>query len=246
MTATPSPVPRPAGAAPALKQVRIDMWIDVACPWSYIGKTRLDKAVASSGHADSVDLAIRSFELDPAMLREPKPVTQITMERTGASLVQAEHMEDRVAAAAQREGLPFMTHRVYANTFDAHRMLHLAATHGAASQLLSALQRELFSGRANIYDHSFLADAASELGIPRARAEEVLAGGEYADAVRRDEDDARRLGITGVPFVLVDSRLSVPGAASTGDYAKAIEQARNDDWPRVLPATGPRTGERVA
>jgi predicted DsbA family dithiol-disulfide isomerase len=206
-----------------------EAWSSQICSRSYIGKTRLEKAISSSPQPDSVDLTIHSFELDQALSREPKSVLRIAVEKSGVSLAEAEHMEDRVAAAAQREGLPFTSHRVYANTFDAHRMLHLAAAYGVASQLLSVLQRELFSGRADIYDHAFLAGAASELGVPRARAEEVLAGNEYADAVRRDEDEARRLGVTGVPFVLIDGRLSVPGAASTGDYAKAIDQAQNDE-----------------
>ena len=80
---------------------------------------------------------------------------------------------------------------------------------------------------ANIFAHSFLADAAAQLGILRQRAEEVLNGDEYAEAVRRDEQDARSLGITGVPFTLVDARLAISGASSVDGYKQAIEQARS-------------------
>ena len=104
-------------------------------------------------------------------------------------------------------------------------MSHLAGTLGLADQLLDVLQRTLFSGQANAYDHTVIADAASRLGIPRHRVEEVLASSEYADAVRADEAEARRLGVTGVPFAVFGGRTAIPGAASAEGYAKAIEEA---------------------
>lgn len=100
------------------------------------------------------------------------------------------------------------------HSFDVHRVLHLASTIGLADQLLGDLQRTLFSGRANVYDHAVLADASSHLGIPRRRIEEVLSSNEYAHAVRADEREAKALGATGVPFTVFDGRIAIPGATS--------------------------------
>jgi predicted DsbA family dithiol-disulfide isomerase len=205
------------------------MWVDLACPWSYIGKNRLDKAIASSPHADAITVVVRSFELDPTMSHEAKPNVEVLSASHGISLAQAQALEDKVVGIVRREGLPFTVARVLANSFDVHRVLHLAGTFGLADRLLDTLQRTLFSGRANAYDHTVIADAASHLGIPRHRVEEVLAGDEYADAVRADEAAATRLGVTGVPFFLFGGRAAIPGVTSSEDYAKAIEQA----WSRA-------------
>lgn len=225
MTISASRPAQSADESPAAKQLQIDVWSDLACPWCYVGKSRLDKAIASSAHADAITVVIRSFELDPAMSHDVRPNLEVLSASHGLSLAQARVLEDRAVAMAQREGLPFAIDRVLASSFDVHRVLHLAGAFGLDDQLLGVLQRTLFNGRANAYDHTVIAEAASHLGIPRHRAEEVLASDEYADAVRADEADARRIGVTGVPFAVFGGRVAIPGAASSEGYAKVIEQA---------------------
>ena len=222
---TSSPVAGPAGPGPARQRLRIDIWSDLGCPWCYLGKHRLETAIAASGHAGAIDLVPRSFELDPGTPHQARPVAEYLAAKMGWSPAQAAQMEAQLADLAQAEGLPFTGDRPYANSFDVHRVLHLAAAHGLAGELLGSLQRDLFGGRADVYGHDYLAGAAAGLGIDRARVEEVLAGDEYADAVRRDEADAGRLGITGVPFAVLDGRFAVPGASSVDGYARAIERA---------------------
>jgi predicted DsbA family dithiol-disulfide isomerase len=225
MTISASRPAQPAGESPAVRQLQIDVWGDLACPWCYIGKNRLDQAIASSPHADAITVVTHSFELDPAMSHDVKPNLEVLSAKYGISLAQARAMEDKVVALAQREALPFAVDRVLSNSFDVHRVLHLAGTFGLDDQLLGVLQRTLFGGQANAYDHTVIADAAAQLGIPRHRVEEVLASDEYADAVRADEAEARRIGVTGVPFAVFGGRIAIPGAASSEGYAKAIEQA---------------------
>ncbi len=210
------------------RQLLIDVWGDLACPFCYIGKNRLDQAIASSRHADAITVRHRAYELDPDMPQEPRPNLGTIAAKYGKSLAEAERMEDQVVALAHREGLPFTADRVVANSFDVHRVLHLAGTVGLDDQLLGLLQRTLFSGQGNIYDHKVLTEAASQLGIPRSRVEEVLASDEYADAVHADESAARRLGITGVPFTVFGGQIAISGAASIEDFARAIDQARSD------------------
>jgi predicted DsbA family dithiol-disulfide isomerase len=211
--------------ASAEKKLQIDVWSDLACPFCYIGKNRLDRAIASSPYADVITVRIRSYELDPDLSYKPVPNLQVVAAKYGMSPAQAEQMEDKVVALAHAEGLPFTADRPVANSFDIHRVLHLARTFGLDDELLGVLQRTVFSGRANSYDHAVLTEAASQLGIPRRRVEEVLASAEYADDVRDDEAEARRLGVTGIPFAVFDGRFAIPGAASIEDFAKAIQQA---------------------
>jgi predicted DsbA family dithiol-disulfide isomerase len=207
------------------KQLQIDVWADLACPWCYLGKHRLDTAIAASPHAGAITVVPHSFELYPDMSRAAQPNLDMLADSHGLSLAQARAMENKLGALAQREGLPFALDRLVANSFDVHRVLHLAGTLGLGDQLLGVLQRTLFSGQDNAYDHAVIADAASELGIPRRRVEEVLASDEYADAVRADEAEARRIGITGVPFAVFGGRAAIPGVTSGDGYTKAIEQA---------------------
>jgi predicted DsbA family dithiol-disulfide isomerase len=220
---------QPGGDFPAVRQLQIEVWGDLACPWCYVGKSRLDKAVASSAHAGAITVVPRSFELDPAMSRDARPNLEMLAAKYGVSPAQARSIEDKAVALAQAEGLPFAVDRLVAGSFDIHRVLHLAGTFGQAYPLLGVLQRTLFSGQANAFDRTVVADAASGLGIPRHRVEEVFASSEYASAVRADEAEASRIGVTGVPFAFFGGRTAIPGAASVDGYAKAIEQA----WSRL-------------
>jgi predicted DsbA family dithiol-disulfide isomerase len=209
----------------AEKKLQIEVWSDLACPFCYIGKNRLDQAIASSPYAGAITVRIRSYELDPDLSYQPVPNLQVVAAKYRMSLAQAERMEDKVVALAHADGLPFTADRPVANSFDVHRVLHLASTFGLDDELLGVLQQTLFSGQANSYDHAVLTEAASQLGIPRGRVEEVLATDEYTDDVRDDEAEARRLGVTGIPFTVFDGRIAIPGAASIEDFAKAMQQA---------------------
>lgn len=225
---TASPHMPATGKASADQQLQIDVWGDLACPWCYIGKNRLDQAIASSPHAKAITVKIHSFELDPHMSREVKPNLELLAAKYGLSQADALRMENKVAAIAHQDGLPYTGDRVLANSFDVHRVLHLADTFGLADQLLGVLQRALFSGHANVYDHAVLTDAAVRLGIPGRRVESVLSSNEFADAVRADEKEARELGITGVPFTVFDGRIAIPGSTDTGGYTNAINRAWSD------------------
>lgn len=222
---TTSPRAQTTARASTGKQLQIDVWGDLACPWCYIGKNRLDQAIAASPHADAITVKIHSFELDPDMFPEARPNLEFLAAKYSLSPADAASMENQVAAIAHREGLPYTSDRVLANSFDVHRVLHLADSVGLADQLLGELQRTLFSDQANVYDHAVLADIAGRLGISRSRVEAVLSSDEYADAVRADETEARELGITGVPFTVFDGRIAIPGSTDTDGYTNAINRA---------------------
>jgi predicted DsbA family dithiol-disulfide isomerase len=207
------------------ERMLVEVWSDINCPWCYLGKHRLEQAIAGSPHAGSIDLAFHSFELDPTASTEPRPLLEMLAAKMGVSPAEAAEMDDRVGAMARAEGLPYTSDRVAANSFDLHRVVHLADTAGQGGALLDVLYRDLFGGTANVYDHTYLADSATGLGIPRERVVEVLAGDEFAEDVRRDVATAAQLGVRGVPFTVLGKRYGIPGATSVEGFAGAIEQA---------------------
>jgi predicted DsbA family dithiol-disulfide isomerase len=130
-----------------------------------------------------------------------------------------------MAALTRAQGQPYAIHHPVASSFDAHRMLHLAAEHAAASEFMDAVQRDLLGEGINAYTGDYLANTATRAGVPAARAKALLAGDEYANAVRADEKLAREAGLAAVPFTILGGRLAIPGAATADAYADAITQA---------------------
>jgi predicted DsbA family dithiol-disulfide isomerase len=202
--------------------LHIDLWADFGCPACYLAKPRLDQAIAQSGHADAITVTYRSFELFPDARAEPFDSFEHVLHKFGGDQAQAARLEDHMAALAHAQGQPYAIHHPVANAFDAHRMLHLAQEHGVASQFINTLQRDLLGQGINTYTPAYLADAATQAGVPAGPAKALLTSDEYADAVRADEKLARELGITGVPFAVLDNRLAIPGAATVSAYADAI------------------------
>jgi predicted DsbA family dithiol-disulfide isomerase len=205
--------------------LHIDIWADFGCPACYLAKPRIDQAIAASGHADAITVTYRSFELFPDAGAEPFDSFEHVLHKFGGDRAQAARLEEHMSALARAQGQPYAIHHPVASSFDAHRMLHLAAEHGVASEFMNALQRDLLGEGINAYTAAYLADAATRAGVPAGRATALLAGDEYADAVRADEKLARELGVTAVPFTVLGGRLAIPGAATASAYADAITQA---------------------
>jgi len=205
--------------------LHIDIWADFGCPACYLAKPRIDQAIAASGQADAITVTYRSFELFPDAGSEPFDSFEHVLHKFGGNQAQAARLEEQVAALARAQGQPYAIHHPVASSFDAHRMLHLAAEHGVASEFMNTVQRDLLGEGVNAYSAAYLADAATKTGVPAARAKALLAGDEYADAVQADEKLARELGITAVPFTVLGGRVAIPGAATASAYADAIRQA---------------------
>jgi len=203
--------------------MRVDVWSDIVCPWCYIGRARLQHALAEFPHRQSVDVAFRSYQLDPhAAVDKPVPVLEIFATKYGATPEQAAAAEGRVAALARNEGLPYSSRRDHGNTLTVHRLLHCAGEHGRREQLLDVVYRTHFSGRASIFDNDVLLELAVTTGLDRDEALDVIKGDRYLEEVQHDVDAARRLGIRGVPFFLIDGRLAVSGAQPSDTLRQAL------------------------
>lgn len=226
--------------------VRIEIWSDVVCPWCFVGKRRLESALAEFPHRDEVEVVYRSFELDPSAPAHGHELsTGVIARKYGRSEAEMRQMQQQLSDLAAQEGLAFrLFDTVHTNTVDAHRLLHLAlATDGAARQreLKEALLSAYFEQARNVGDHDVLTEVAVAAGLDESRVREVLASDEYAAAVAADVAQARAYGATGVPFFVLDSKFGISGAQPKEVFAQALQQAWADAHP-VLQTVGGDAG----
>jgi len=206
--------------------VRIEIWSDIVCPWCYLGKRRFEQALAGFEQADEVQVRYRSFELDPSFPADrPEPVAEVLAAKYGMSAAQARQAEADLAARAAQDGLPFTADRVMGNTFDAHRLMHLAADYELGDRLLTEFYQAYFGAGRPVFTAADLVPVSAAAGLDPAEAARVLADGSYAAAVREDEAQARELGITGVPFFVIDRKFGLSGAQPAQTIAQALETA---------------------
>jgi predicted DsbA family dithiol-disulfide isomerase len=207
--------------------MRVEIWSDVVCPWCYIGKRRFEAALAEFPHAAHVEVVWRSFELDPAApaVRDGSNVERLAR-KYGVSAEQAQAMLDRMTLVADGEGLPFRLDIARSgNTFDAHRLLHLALQHGVQDALKEALLAAYQVEGEVISDHDVLTTRAVVAGLDEREVRALLDGDRFAAEVRRDESEAQELGISGVPFFVVDRRYAVSGAQDSDVLLGVLERA---------------------
>ena len=192
----------------------VEIWSDVACPWCYIGKRRFEAALEQFEHRDEVTVTWRSFELDPGAPHERTgDRAERLAEKYGMTVQQAREAEEHMTAVAAGEDLPFRFDITRSGTtFDGHRLVHLAETHGLGDAMKERLLRAYFTEGELISDQDTLVRLAVEVGLDEQEVTELLAGERYADEVREDERTAAELGISAVPTFVVDRRLGVFGA----------------------------------
>ncbi len=194
--------------------MEVEIWSDVNCPWCYIGKRRFEAALSEFEHADQVEVTWRSFELDPSAPAEsPGSGAAAIAEKYGIPLERAQEMEKHVTEVAAGDGLQYnLAHARLGSSFDAHRLVHLAHRHGLQDAMKERLLRARFTDSQLISDDQTLVALAVEVGLDADEVREMLAGDEFADAVREDERTAREFGISGVPMFVVDRAFGASGA----------------------------------
>lgn len=214
--------------------LRIDVWSDLACPWCFVGKRRLEAALQH--FAQPVELVWHSFELDPNAPREPKGShVELLSRKLGRSPAEAQQMLDRMTKLGQADGIDFQfANAKSTSTFDAHRLLHFASAHGKQDALKDRLFRAYFSEGVALSDRAALVRLAGEVGLDQAAARRVLENEEHALDVRADEEQAREIGIRGVPFFVFGGRLAISGAESAEVLGKAMAEAASAQKPVLL------------
>ncbi len=232
--------------------MRVDIWSDIVCPWCAIGRARFESALADFPYRDDVQVRWHSFELDPEAPRErAEPLAEHLAAKYDVSLDQAHGMHANMTDVAAGDGLDFHFERARSgNTFDAHRLLHHALQAGGPA-LQDRLKERFFGAYLSdgepIGDPETLVRVATQAGLDAEGCRAVLDSDRYADAVRADELQASRYGISGVPFFVVDEKYGVSGAQP----AAALREVLDTAWAEANPLTlltpsGARSGEDAA
>lgn len=204
--------------------MQVEIWSDVVCPWCYLGKRRFEKALERFDGAADVDIVWRSFQLDPAYPQGVRtPLAEHLAAKMGGTVEQVRAMNERVTALAAAEGLTYRLDRyTVVNTLDAHRIAHLGKAHGLSGETHERLLRaQLVEGEV-LDDASTLVRLATEAGLDGEKARQVLATDAYATDVAADIQRARALGVSGVPFYVIDSRYGISGAQATQTFLDAL------------------------
>jgi predicted DsbA family dithiol-disulfide isomerase len=208
--------------------MRIDIWSDLVCPWCYLGKRRLEKALAGFERRDDVQIAHRSFQLDPTRAQgETMSRREMLMKKYRLSEDQVRDMDRKMEKMAAAEGLEYhLTDAgLTGNTLDAHQLVHFAGTHDAADRMIDRLYRAYFTEQRSVFDVDSLAALAAEEGLDATEVREALAADRYVDAVARDLSEARSLGVSGVPFFVIDGRYGISGAQAPDIFSRALTLA---------------------
>ncbi|MDJ0311761.1 DsbA family oxidoreductase [Arthrobacter sp. H35-D1] len=215
--------------------MKIEIWSDVACPWCFIGKRRFETALNAFPHKESVEVQWRSYQLDPT-LPEHYDGTELDylVARKGMDRAQLMGMLGQVKDAAEGEGLHYKFDGVVvANSFKAHELLHLAAAHGQADTVKEALLSGRFEQGLDIGSREALVRIGTEAGLSAVDINEALDTDKYAEGVREDFAEARALGVTGVPFFVIDRKYGISGAQSAELFSQALAEA----WQEANPLT---------
>ena len=207
----------------------IEVWADVVCPWCYIGKRRLQSALAERGIADDVEIIHRAFQLDPTASTTTAPTIDHLAAKYGVSRDEALAMMSNVTEVAAGEGLEYHLDRTMTgNTRNAHRLVLWAQDQDpvAAQRLLEAMYSAYFVQGRGVFSTDDLVALAAEVGLDADAAREMLAGSAYLDQVVEDQVLARTFGANGVPFFVIDRAYGVSGAQPVEVFLQAIDQAR--------------------
>lgn len=215
---------------PTTAPLRIDIWSDVVCPFCYIGKKRLEHVAREAGI--TLDIHWHSYELDPnAPAKHDSNNTQRLAEKYGRTIEQTEDMQRNIANMARDEGIDFNWQKAQSgNSFNAHRIVHLAKRTGLADQAKEAFFYAYMTEGLPIGERATVELIAQRIGLAADDVNTVLNSDQFEEHVRRDEEIAQsQLEITGVPFFVLNGKIGLSGAQPREVFLDALHAARSDD-----------------
>lgn len=221
--------------------MKIDVWSDIACPWCAVGKRRFERGLSQFSHREEVEVVWHSFLLDPhAPADHGVPQDELLARKYGVTLEEARAMDARMTAEAAKEGLSFRFDLVrVGSTFDAHRLHHLAQAWDLGEPMMERLMKAYLEEGALMSDETTLVRLGKEVGLGECDVRRTLSSDDYADAVREDLAEAQRLGISGVPFFVLDGAYGVSGAQSAETFTRVL----NEVWAKSHPLRMVETGD---
>lgn len=209
--------------------ITLTIWSDFACPYCYIGETRLEKAIEQLGVKDDVQIDYRAFELNPEASKEVETTTpERFAQKYRLSLDGAKEQIEQISSLGRELGIDFnYATTQYSNTRDAHRLMKLAEAkydRATVARLNELLFKAYFVENLVLADHKVLMDKALEAGMKEDEVKEVLESDKYDDEVRFDEREAYMRGVHGVPYIVFNGEFAVPGALTTEGFESAIRR----------------------
>ncbi|GFP77411.1 DsbA family oxidoreductase [Clostridium fungisolvens] len=211
--------------------MKIEIWSDFVCPFCYIGKRRLEMALDKFEYKDEVEITFRSFELDPsAQKKYDENIHQLIAKKYGIPVEQAKASNDQLVEQAKTLGLEYnFDTLIPTNTFDAHRLSHYGKSEGKMNELSERILKAYFTDSLDLSDHTVLSKLAGEVGLDSKKALEILSTDQYALDVRKDEERASALRISGVPFFVFNNKYAVSGAQSSDLFLDVLKKVRNEE-----------------
>lgn len=205
--------------------MKVEIWSDVMCPFCYIGKRRFENALKQFSEKEKVQVEWKSYQLNPDLVTESnKNLNEYLSETKGWTIDYVRKLNERIIAMAQQEGLTYnFNHVIVANSFDAHRLSHLAKKYNLQNELEEKLFSAYFTEGKNTGDKETLAQLGVEVGLDADEAKEILNGKNFTDEVRQDIYEAQQLGISGVPFFLFNNKYAISGAQETKTFIQALD-----------------------
>lgn len=213
--------------------MKIEIWSDFACPFCYIGKTRFEEALSTFKHKNKVEVVYKAYQLNP---QAPKVMTGSAYEAFakshGTTVEQAKERFKMFTQNAKQAGLTYNYDILQmTNTFDAHRLAKWANTLGKEEAVTSRLMKAYFTEGKNLADYDTLAQLAEDVGLPKDQALHILNQNEFKDHVKQEQQEARQIGVQGVPFFVLNRKYGISGAQQTAYFKQALEQIWSEENP---------------
>lgn len=203
----------------------VDVISDVICPWCYIGKRRLERAIAAVEGQHEVQVHWHPFQLNPTMPKEGISRKEYRTRKFG-SWERSLELDAKVIAVGESEGIHFAFDKTERtpNTVDAHRLIWLADQHGCQNAVVEALFRAYFNEGRDIGHHQTLIDVVSEAGLGRQVAESMLGSDDGMDVMSNAQELSQRHLVTGVPFFIINNAITLSGAQEPETFLDAFRQ----------------------
>jgi len=206
--------------------MKIEIWSDVMCPFCYIGKNNFEQALEKLPFKNEVEVEWKSFQLDPTLDPvQSQNTIEYFKEKKGFPAEQAAQMIGQVAQMGKGAGIDFNFEKaLIINTFNAHKLLHLAKKYGKANEMEEALFKAHFTDGKNVGDIEELISLADHLGIDKDEARQALVSDQFDYEINQDIQEARNNGISSVPFFVLNGKYAVSGAQPAEVFADALQQ----------------------
>jgi predicted DsbA family dithiol-disulfide isomerase len=211
--------------------MKVEIWSDFVCPFCYLGKVKFEKALQEFSNKENVEVVFKSFELDPSASNMAEgSLSEMIAKKYGITIKQAEENNERITAEAREVGLIYnLGTATPVNTLNTHRLFQYARLLGKGEETISALFKAYFTDSKNLSDIYTLTQISKAVGLEESAVQDILNSDKYTDEVRKDEKEAEVIGVTGVPFFLIDNKYSISGAQPVEVFKDALKKAWADN-----------------